>query len=604
MAVFTVLGAERQSAVSLAAAYPEHHFVFVTDKTRCDGHDLPNIQIRLCERADFAAAASEPPMIFCQRWLVGVTGQSPCRLSSVFAQLEKEFVSYLLPVYPAIFADAAGRWQIKGDAWHKPDATLAGTAREVCGLLDPHGCGYLFQQHIKDVGHKYLVTGRRDGVGKIWIGVFLITGEAMYREPFLLSCSTTRHPELIRLTTAMLDFLDLKGFFSFSWLDSAEGMRLSSLRREPAPLFGTFRKAGMDLLTPADVVTMLAKPLSCVMTQNYAPCQNMRSESYKKTLKVLVLSASASAINYIRSLGGCYGLELHVADCNENSPGLFDGGVIPHKIPSVSETEKYRQAVDAILAKHAIDALIPTSDSDVCGLVQGVKSGWRPAALHFSPPTTAHETLSNKEAFSAFLRKEFPEICPEIFPDAAAITEKNLPVVVKPRREGGGKGVTIVHKIEELNLAIQQVRAYDPDVPLLQKYIPGQTYIISLVYDKNGLFRQSACMRSFVTAFTWGGGGNAGEIVDDPECLTLSQKIIEKAGGWTGPLNVEYRRHSQTGVFFPMEVNCRLNGYSYLATMNGINLPKLVIELLTDDTFKVKKQFILGFRERIVAGRL
>ncbi|MDR0467095.1 MAG: ATP-grasp domain-containing protein [Deltaproteobacteria bacterium] len=601
MATYTVLGAERQSGVSLAAAYPEHKFVFVTDKAYCDGWDLPNVQIRLCERAEFADDESKPPIVLCQRWLEGVKGQTPFRLSSVLKQLEKEFAPHLLPTYPVIPTNADGRWLIKGDAWRKPDATLSGTPKEVRGQSDPYGCGYLFQQYTQ-VERKYLVTGRRDGTGKILLGAFFVTGEAMYREPFILACTAVAHPELMRLTTAMLDYLDLRGFFCASWLETSEGLLLSSLRREPAPLFDAFRKAGVDLLAPADAVAVLAKPVSCVMTENFAPCQNMRSESYKKPVKVLVLSAAASAINYIRSLGGGDGLELHVADCNEYSPGLFDGCVVPHVIPRVAEGEKYREAVDAILAKHAINVLIPTSDPDVRGLVQGIQSGWHPAAAHFSPPAAAHETLDNKALFAAFLQKEFLANCPKMLPDVTAITEKHLPAVIKPRREAGGKGVTVVHKLEDLDLAVQQAYAYDQDPPLLQEYIPGQTYIISLVYDREGVFRHSACMRSFVTSFTWGGGGCAGEIVDEPECLALSQKIIEKAGGWSGPINVEYRRHPQTGVFFPLEVNCRLNGYSYLATMNGIDLPRLVIELLTGGAFKVKKLFIRGIRERIVSG--
>ena len=56
-----------------------------------------------------------------------------------------------------------------------------------------------------------------------------------------------------------------------------------------------------------------------------------------------------------------------------------------------------------------------------------------------------------------------------------------------------------------------------------------------------------------------------------------------------------------------MEANCRLNGYSYLTTMNGICLPRIVLALLTGEPLpdaapaeEWRKDFVLGYRETLV----
>jgi biotin carboxylase len=116
-------------------------------------------------------------------------------------------------------------------------------------------------------------------------------------------------------------------------------------------------------------------------------------------------------------------------------------------------------------------------------------------------------------------------------------------------------------------------------------------------------------MRSSLTFYTWGGGGNAGAIVNDPEIESISRRIIQSVGGWQGPINLEFRRHVQSGKPYLIEANCRLNGYSYLTTMNGMNYPRAMLDLLVGSPATKtalrptgpSHNFVLGFREKIVA---
>jgi predicted ATP-grasp superfamily ATP-dependent carboligase len=114
-------------------------------------------------------------------------------------------------------------------------------------------------------------------------------------------------------------------------------------------------------------------------------------------------------------------------------------------------------------------------------------------------------------------------------------------------------------------------------------------------------------MRSTRTFFTWGGGGCAGEMVDEPELLRLADDVVAACGGWRGAINFEWRRHPESGAFYLMEANCRLNGYSYLTTMNGVPFPRIVLALLTGRELppistpsERNTKFVLGFRETLI----
>ncbi len=142
----------------------------------------------------------------------------------------------------------------------------------------------------------------------------------------------------------------------------------------------------------------------------------------------------------------------------------------------------------------------------------------------------------------------------------------------------------------------------------MQEFIPGETgsiYVALLLYGPEGKVYGEVASHSHLTFMTWGGGGNAGVVVDEPHLLVQARDIIQALGGWAGPVNLEFKRHQDNGRFYLMEVNCRLNGYSYLTTMNGLNFPAAVVDLLTTGRTEYlslrrnqpAQNFVVGFRE-------
>jgi carbamoylphosphate synthase large subunit len=323
---------------------------------------------------------------------------------------------------------------------------------------------------------------------------------------------------------------------------------------------------------------------------------------------LMVLSGTASAINYIHALRDVPDLRLVVTDTNRFCPGLYHPWVTPIVVPRARERAAYRAALDRAIAEHRIDVLIPTSDYDIESVVALLDEGWDPPVRMFRPSYTQLANLSHKARMSEVLRARLPDHVPKTWtPPLPPPGSLDYPLVAKPIGESGGKGVAIAHDATQLAAAVGRLKRTHGTNYLVQEYIPGETYVLTMIYDADGRLRVSIAMRSHLMFFTWGGGGCAGELMDVPEVHALGARIVEAAGGWKGPLNMELRRHARSGVWFVFEVNCRLNGYSYLTTMNGLNLPLIALALLTGAALPPlapsdRRNFVLGFRETAVDG--
>ena len=327
-------------------------------------------------------------------------------------------------------------------------------------------------------------------------------------------------------------------------------------------------------------------------------------------MNVLILSATASAINYLKALAGQEGISLFATDTSPLAAGLYLPGVRPLLVPPARRLGAYGQALDRIIARHEIDILIPTSDHDMAGVMKLLHEGWDPPVAMFKPGYRTYRTLADKGRLTAALaQKGFP--VPRLWEDGQAI---NFPVIIKPANEGGGKGVFLARDEKEFAMHKAAVEALFPGAPpIVQEYIPGgkgSIHVALLLYGRDGRIYGQAASQSKVTFMSWGGGGNAGYLVDAPGLLELAREMVASLGGWQGPLNLEFKRSQRDNRYYLMEANCRLNGYSYLTTMNDMNFPRAIVELLTSGRCEPlfppppleRKNFILGFRESSVSS--
>lgn len=326
---------------------------------------------------------------------------------------------------------------------------------------------------------------------------------------------------------------------------------------------------------------------------------------------ILILSATASAVNFQKSLSEIPEYNLFFTDANPFATSLYKKNCEGLIVPKARDLKNYQVALQKIIEKYSIDVLIPTSDHDMEGVMKLIRDGWNPPVSMFLPDFEVYHTLTHKGNLIRKVRDSSIKV-PKLYDSPENV---QFPVVLKPPREGGSKSVWIIDDQVTLMSKWNHLKTiYDNDL-VLQEYIPGgagSIHLALLLYDNDGELRGEVASRSTSTFMSWGGGGIAGEIVDEPGLIDTARQIVKLSGGWRGPVNLEFKRHSHTGEFYLMEVNCRLNGYSYLTTLNGLNFPKAMIELLTvgsTDFLSLQHQenrtnFIISIREKIVESFL
>lgn len=266
MSDIVVLGAEAQAATSIACAYPERLVTLVSDHAIVDGSDLPNVRMEFARPKDRwkVAGTAEQIVPLCPRWL----GADALPISTVFERLERFHPGRMLPVYSQ--PGANGRWMLKGDRWHRPDAPLSGSPQQLADVTDLHGCGLVYQRCI-DVAATIMTIGRR-GRGT-QVGCVHVLEERFFWDNILQAAEAIEAADVLAASLEILDTLDYRGFFTLNWLRAAHGLRLSSLRPVPRAIFQMFRSGGVDLLDDFPGVNVLSAGSRIIGVPTYVSFQ-------------------------------------------------------------------------------------------------------------------------------------------------------------------------------------------------------------------------------------------------------------------------------------------------------------------------------------------
>ena len=150
----------------------------------------------------------------------------------------------------------------------------------------------------------------------------------------------------------------------------------------------------------------------------------------------------------------------------------------------------------------------------------------------------------------------------------------SFPVVIKlPRGEmlklPPEKRYRIIHDKSEFISAYESFAEYDSNI-LIQQYITGDGWGVSVVFDKNSEPLEVFCHHRIREYPSSGGPSCFCESADAPELAKYAVKLL-KALGWVGVAMVEFKGSPETG-FYLMEINPRFWGSSALAPNSGCNM--------------------------------
>jgi hypothetical protein len=263
MTTILALGAEKHSATSLACAYPDCTVIFASDCDILDGSDLANVRMVHATPSDAKnlAAFADHVVPLCPRWLL-----EDHSLSRTFDRLERALPGQCLPVHKQLAS--CGQWIVKGDRWNRPDAPLSGDPGQLADVAAPHGQGLVFQPFRK-VHATMMAIGRRVRAGDAHIGVVQVFQERFFRDAILQAGETIDAPQLLRASLEVLDALDHCGYFTLNWVQTDEGLWLSSFRPVPRAIFQSFLRGGVDLLEPASAVKVVAPGVRFIAAPTY-----------------------------------------------------------------------------------------------------------------------------------------------------------------------------------------------------------------------------------------------------------------------------------------------------------------------------------------------
>jgi carbamoyl-phosphate synthase large subunit len=250
------------------------------------------------------------------------------------------------------------------------------------------------------------------------------------------------------------------------------------------------------------------------------------------------------------------------ADCSQrHMVDAFAG------LPFVADPA-YIDALTSQLRANAIDVLLPGIDSEIV-LLSRARNRLAKGGTHLAlAPADLIEAAADKLATAEFLAAlglNAPATC-----DADIPRDLGFPLVAKPRRGHGSRGILIIDDTRSLEAFLDQ-RQTDY---CLQRYVEGPEITVGFLYDWNGALRDAVAMERTLVH---------GRTVQ--ATVTRSQEIqrfIEDFGAkikGAGAINAQLRLAPDAGPQI-FEINARLSGSTAMRVAVGFNDPLRIVNHL------------------------
>lgn len=240
--------------------------------------------------------------------------------------------------------------------------------------------------------------------------------------------------------------------------------------------------------------------------------------------------------------------------------------------------------------EHSIQVVLcPEGQSSF--LVSRARDRFAAAGVHAAvPPAAALERVMDKAAtIAAAAAVGIPvprtRVLAHLDDAIPAARELGYPVVVKPRfseywdgrRFLVSRGVGYARSDDDLRAALRRVQPPSFPPPLLQEFIPGDGVGFSAVLSPDGsTCAEFAHERLRDLRPTGSGSVLRRSVAIDPQVREWSLALLRSLC-WSSVAMVEFRRDSQTGQLYLMEVNGRFWGSVQLAIEAGVNFPEIVV---------------------------
>ena len=282
---------------------------------------------------------------------------------------------------------------------------------------------------------------------------------------------------------------------------------------------------------------------------------------------VLVTGAGGPAgISIIRSLLRRGDTRVIAADMDRFASGLYLVPADQRVLLPPGLDEGFGSAVLAACRQFGVDVVFPTVDVELPVIAVRRLEFAAAGVAVASPSLVTLETCLDKLLLAERCAGVLPVPRTDLLGPAAAVG-RQYPVVVKPRRGAGSRGISFVESEAEL-LALGS-----DDTRLVQDMLPGDEYSIDVFADLDGTV-VAAVPRSRLRVDS--GVSVAGNTFHDKE-LEQAARRVAVAIGLTTVANVQLRRDRE-GRAALLEVNPRFPGAMPLTVAAGVDMPSLALD--------------------------
>jgi carbamoyl-phosphate synthase large subunit len=242
-------------------------------------------------------------------------------------------------------------------------------------------------------------------------------------------------------------------------------------------------------------------------------------------------------------------------------------------IADSAESKRYVSEIARICAEQDVDLVLPGSDNELA-LLSAQAAALRASAntiVVAASPDVLRVGLDKWET-CLFLEANglrFPRTA-RVQDEAAVerlVAEFGFPLIAKPRRGSGSRGVCKIRSVEDL----QHLRSCDGET-VLQEYLQpdDQEYTVAVYTQRDQRQAGAICMRRELVA-----GNTYRAWVDQNEAVLAEAEAVVRALQPVGPCNVQLRLTSRGAVTF--EINPRFSGTTAMRAHFGYNEVEMAI---------------------------
>jgi predicted ATP-grasp superfamily ATP-dependent carboligase len=182
--------------------------------------------------------------------------------------------------------------------------------------------------------------------------------------------------------------------------------------------------------------------------------------------------------------------------------------------------------------------------------------------------------------------------------------EIDYPAVIKPIIGSGAKGIRYVNSGKELITSYQNVVNkfnYTPlNYPLVQEYIPGTGYGVSMLFNEGDL--RAIFTHKRIREYPASGGPSTARISVRHHKMEKMAISLLKELNWHGVAMVEFKLNENTNEPVLMEINPRFWGSLNQAISAGVDFPLLLHTMAIEGDIKPVLNYKLGLKSRWLLG--